>query len=69
MDVAYRALDRVLRNEGVIERARRMQYYEKPYQKRNRLSFEKCKRIYDSEMSRKIEFVLKKKRVEPFVYD
>ena len=69
VDVAYRGLERILRSDGVLERARRMQYYEKPYQKRNRLSFEKCKRIYDADMARKIEFIIRKKRVPPFVYD
>ena len=41
--------------------------YEKPYQKRNRVSFERCKRIYDTDMKRKIEFLMVKNRPDPFV--
>ena len=57
---------RILRNEKVLERARRNMYYEKPYQERNRVSLDKCRRIYHSEMNRKIEFVMRKNRVDPW---
>lgn len=66
VDAAYRALDRILRNDKVLEKARRNQYYEKPYQQRNRVSLEKCIRIYNADMKRKIEFVMRKNRVDPF---
>ncbi len=42
-------------------------YYEKPYLTRQRLSYEKAKRIYDSDMQKKIEFVMRKNRVEPWL--
>jgi small subunit ribosomal protein S21 len=66
VDVAYRALDRILRNDMVLERARRAMYYEKPYQTRKRVSLEKCRRIYNSEMARKIEFVMRTNRPTPW---
>jgi len=58
---------RILHNDMVIERARRGMYYEKPYQMRRRLSFEKCKRVYNSEMARKIEFVMRTSRPSPWL--
>ena len=60
---------RMLRQDRVQERWRRMRYYEKPYQKRNRLSYEKMKRVYDSEMERKVRFLLTKNRIPMYVYD
>jgi len=68
VDSAYRALDRILRNDKVLERARRWVYYEKPYQTRKRVSHEKCKRIYNAEMSRKIEFTMRTNRISPWPY-
>jgi len=68
VDAAYRALDRILRNDRVMERARRAVYCEKPYQYRKRVSLEKCKRIYNAEMQRKIEFTMRTNRTEPWPY-
>ena len=34
-------------------------YYEKPTKKRERLEYEKCYRIYNREMKKKIAFVMK----------
>jgi small subunit ribosomal protein S21 len=34
-------------------------FYEKPTKKRERLAYEKCRRLYDREMKRKVEFVMK----------
>ncbi|ESN95418.1 hypothetical protein HELRODRAFT_86902 [Helobdella robusta] len=67
VDTAYKALDKILRNDKVLERARRNMYYEKPYQLRKRVSLERCKRIYNSEMKRKIEFVMKTFRPSPWI--
>lgn len=33
---------------------------------RRRVNFEKCKSIYNEDMDRKIQFVLRKNRVDPF---
>ncbi|KAH8331080.1 hypothetical protein KR067_011306 [Drosophila pandora] len=38
----------------------------KVFQVRRRINFEKCKAIYNEDMNRKIQFVLRKNRVEPF---
>jgi len=68
VDTAYRALDRILRNDKILERARRAMYFEKPFLYRQRVSFEKCKRIYNSEMTRKIEFTMRTHRQTPWPY-
>ena len=58
---------RILRNDKVQERWRRNLYYEKPFQTRQRLSYEKVKRVYDADMKRKIEFLMRKNRIEPWI--
>lgn len=35
-------------------------------QVRRRINFEKCKAIYNEDMNRKIQLILRKNRVEPF---
>jgi ribosomal protein S21 len=69
VDAATKALQRVLSSEKIIENARRWQYYEKPYQRRNRLSFEKCIQTYNSEMEKKIRFLMHKSRQNPYPWD
>ena len=34
-------------------------FYEKPTKKRERLEYEKCNRLYNKEMKRKIQFIMK----------
>ena len=34
---------------------------------RQRLNYEKVKRIYDADMNRKIEFLMRKNRVDPWI--
>merc|ERR1711976_943644 len=67
VDAAYRSLDRILKNEKIQELWRRNMYYEKPYQTRQRLSYEKCKRVYNADMRKKVEFLMKKNRVDPWL--
>ncbi|KAF7267054.1 hypothetical protein GWI33_019659 [Rhynchophorus ferrugineus] len=52
--------------EGILDQYRRCRYYEKPYQYRRRVNFEKCKAIYNEDMERKIQFILRKNRVDPY---
>ncbi|KAH8273168.1 hypothetical protein KR018_007216 [Drosophila ironensis] len=66
VEEACRLLNRVLGKEELLDQFRRTRYYEKPYQVRRRVNFEKCKAIYNEDMNRKIQFVLRKNRVEPF---
>ncbi|EDW84061.1 uncharacterized protein Dwil_GK13350 [Drosophila willistoni] len=66
VEEACRLLNRVLGKEELFDQFRRTRFYEKPYQVRRRINFEKCKAIYNEDMNRKIQFVLRKNRVEPF---
>lgn len=66
VDEACRVLNRILGKEEILDQFRRTRYYEKPFLTRRRINFEKCKSIYNEDMSRKIQFVLRKNRVDPF---
>ncbi|EFN73930.1 28S ribosomal protein S21, mitochondrial [Camponotus floridanus] len=66
VDKACRILNRILSKEEIFGQYRRTRYYEKPTYARRRINFEKCKAIYNEDMNRKIEFLLRKNRVEPF---
>lgn len=59
-------MNRILNREGILDQYRRMQYHEKACQVRRRINYERCKAFYNEDMSRKIQFVLRKNRVDPF---
>lgn len=66
VEQAVGVLNRVLSREGILDQFRRMQFYEKPCQVRRRINYERCKAFYNEDMARKIQFVLRKNRVDPF---
>lgn len=66
VDKACRVLNRILSKEDIFGQFRRTRYYEKPTQVRRRINYERCKSIYNEDMNRKIEFLLRKNRVDPF---
>ncbi|XP_050309396.1 28S ribosomal protein S21, mitochondrial [Anthonomus grandis grandis] len=66
VDAACRILNRILGKEEILDQYRRTRYFEKPFQFRRRINFEKCKAIYNEDMERKINFVLRKNRTDPF---
>jgi ribosomal protein S21 len=66
VEEAIRILNRILGKDGYLEQYRLTRYYEKPTQTRRRINFERCKAIYNEDMERKIQFVLRKNRVDPF---
>lgn len=66
VDGAFRMLNRILGREGILEQWRRTRYYEKPPQVRRRVNYERCKALYDEDMSRKIQFLLRTNRVDPY---
>ncbi|XP_051246167.1 28S ribosomal protein S21, mitochondrial [Dicentrarchus labrax] len=67
VEAAYRILQRLLTKEEIISTVLHKRYYEKPCRERQRLNFERCKRIYHMEMSRKIGFISKTNRVDPWL--
>ncbi|XP_076447149.1 small ribosomal subunit protein bS21m-like [Babylonia areolata] len=66
IEPAYRVLDRILRSEKFLSDVKRKERYEKPFQQRRRASYERCKRVYSADMARKVEFVMRKNRTNPF---
>ncbi|XP_028647541.1 28S ribosomal protein S21, mitochondrial [Erpetoichthys calabaricus] len=67
VDAAYKTLNRILTTDGIIEEAKRRRYYEKPCRQRQRESYEACRRIYNMEMGRKIAFLMRKNRPDPWM--
>ncbi|TSO05401.1 28S ribosomal protein S21, mitochondrial [Bagarius yarrelli] len=67
VDAAYKALNRVLSLDGIIETVKRQRFYEKPCRRRQRENYENCKRIYNMEMARKISFVSRTNRQDPWL--
>ena len=43
----------------ILMQLSRLRYYEKPTKERERREYEKCLRIYNKEMKKKVEFVMK----------
>lgn len=66
LDEAVRVLNKIMGKEGFFDQYRRTRYYEKPTYFRQRIRYEICKSLYDEDMNRKIQFVLRKNRVDPF---
>jgi len=66
VDKASRLLNRILSKEDIFGQYRRTRYYEKPTQVRRRINYENCKSIYNEDMDRKIKFLLRKNREDPF---
>lgn len=66
VEQACRVLNRILGQEGILEQYRRTRFYEKPCQVRRRINYERCKSIYNEDMHRRIQFMLRKNRVDPF---
>lgn len=64
---AYKIFNRMLASDDIFGKHRRTRYCEKPFNYRRRKSYEVCKAIYDEDMSRKIKFVLRKNREDPWL--
>lgn len=66
VEQASRLLNRILGKEELLDQYRRTRFYEKPCQVRRRINYERCKAVYDEDMSRRIQFMLRKNRVDAF---
>ncbi|NWS64643.1 RT21 protein, partial [Chunga burmeisteri] len=67
VDAAYSALNRILTQDRLVEVVRRGRYYEKPCRRRQRLAYEACRRVYNTEMGRKISFLARGNRQDPWL--
>lgn len=52
--------------EGLLRIIRRTVRYEKPTQYRRQMAYDRCKAIYNEDMDRKIDMLMKKNRKDPF---
>ncbi|OXB55806.1 hypothetical protein ASZ78_007124 [Callipepla squamata] len=57
----------ILSQDGIIESVKLRRYYEKPCRRRQRLAYEACRRVYNAEMARKISFLARKSRADPWL--
>nr|XP_039320560.1 28S ribosomal protein S21, mitochondrial-like [Saimiri boliviensis boliviensis] len=66
VESACRTLNRILTMDGLIEDIKRRRYYEKPCRQRQRVSYEKCRRSYNMEMTRKVNFLMRQNQADPW---
>ncbi|XP_043256345.1 28S ribosomal protein S21, mitochondrial-like [Colletes gigas] len=66
VEKACKHLNSILGKEKIFEQFRRTRYFERPSQARRRINYEKCKAIYDEDMNRKIKFILRVNREDPY---
>merc|ERR1711915_87267 len=64
---AMTRMNKLLSQDGVIQSIRRNKYYEKPFEKRQRLRYEYCKELYDKDMRLRIQFLMRANRKDPWV--
>ncbi|XP_075815123.1 small ribosomal subunit protein bS21m-like [Microtus pennsylvanicus] len=65
---AYRPLNRcILTSDRLTEVIKQRCFYEKPCCRRQRGSYKTCRRIYNMEMARKINFLMRKNREDPWL--
>ncbi|XP_062981838.1 small ribosomal subunit protein bS21m-like [Elgaria multicarinata webbii] len=67
VEAAYKVLNRILTMDGIIDKAKRRRYYEKPCRRRQRMAYETCRRIYNTETGRKINLLMQKNRADPWL--
>ncbi|NXS51473.1 RT21 protein, partial [Brachypteracias leptosomus] len=67
VEAAYGVLNRILSHDGLVEAVRRGRYYEKPCRRRQRRAYEACRRVYSAEMGRKISFLARGNRPDPWL--
>ena len=63
VDGAMRVLNRIMGSEGLFDIFRRTRTYEKPFNTRRRVNWQLCKAVYDEDMDRKINFIMRTNRI------
>ena len=67
VDSALKVINRLMGKEGMFDIYRLNQYYEKPFRTRRRENYEKARAIYNEDMERKVQFIMRKNRVDPWI--
>lgn len=57
---------RILKDDKILKNVSDQTYYTKPSEWRRTFMYQRCKRVYDDEMSRKIRFVMQAHRTDPW---
>ncbi|KAL0281099.1 UNVERIFIED_CONTAM: hypothetical protein PYX00_002194 [Menopon gallinae] len=63
---ALRLLNRLCTRDGITEMYKRNERYEKPHRVRQRINLERCIALYNEDLKRKIDFLSRKNRKDPF---
>ncbi|XP_048773188.1 28S ribosomal protein S21, mitochondrial-like [Ostrea edulis] len=59
-------LNRITRNDKIAAAIRRNEYYIKPCERRKQVDLERAKRMYGAGMAKKVNFLMRKSRPNPF---
>lgn len=59
---AQRTLFRALDREKLVEKVKRGRFNEKPTKRRERIEYETCNRVYNREMKKRVDLVMRKYR-------
>uniref|UniRef100_A0A915AP25 Mitochondrial ribosomal protein S21 n=3 Tax=Ascarididae TaxID=6250 RepID=A0A915AP25_PARUN len=66
VDSAFHLLNRLMDMEGMLKIIRQTQYYQKPFMQRKALSVEASKAIFNEDMRRKAQFLMRKNRIDTY---
>ncbi|PAA83692.1 hypothetical protein BOX15_Mlig034518g1, partial [Macrostomum lignano] len=66
LELSFNGLQRILSKDGYVKSFNSQIYYETPDKWRRRVIYERCKRVYDAEMARKIKFLMRTNRPSPW---
>lgn len=66
VDKAVSLLNGIMSNEGLYQRWMLTRRYEKPFQTRQRINYERSKGVYNEDMQNRINFIMKKNRKNPY---
>jgi len=67
VESTMRIMNKIMSQEGMIKQYRLTRRFEKPFLTRRRHSYEEAKALYNEDMDRKIQFVLRKNRQDPWI--
>uniref|UniRef100_A0AC35UE00 Mitochondrial 28S ribosomal protein S21 n=1 Tax=Rhabditophanes sp. KR3021 TaxID=114890 RepID=A0AC35UE00_9BILA len=66
VDASFQVLNKLMESEGLLKIIRNGQYYQKPYMQRKQQSMAASKAIFNEDMKLKINFLMRKNRIDAF---
>jgi len=67
VEATMKTMNRLIAQEGMAKQFKLAMRYEKPTLMRRRYAYEEAKALYDEDMDRKVKFVMKKNRMDPWL--